>query len=421
MIRKIFLAVLLLIVVMGCSRGEGDDTLSAISTYDSSAINFISQATKAVSNGVDVMEGDESGFVVYGVEADDFSWYDYLDGNRYIYNSVAQRWEWESEEDPSWPVSFSRMNFYAYYPASATGFTLTSSAPVTLVGEVVVESSVLNQTDYLASSSGDVVTKPLTGVQPLNFAHIMSKVSFSVLQDEGILTVIRQLGLENIISEGSYDYINLRWNNLSNSTLTSFDDYVGSSGPFAKYGVEDQIDPIRIDGHYLMLIPQMGGAGEGQTPIWDGSITVDNSGDLVPNGAYISIRYRTNSDTEDIIGYAFRRDSSNETEWDTENYFYNVYKKDGGSYTGPLYIKAGFKLSEDQLNWVAGTEYDYTLQLDKTGGIYLSEYYYDVDGKNTKIKVRGMPQVGDPVFATDVSVVVTVDGWNYSDIDIYSM
>ncbi|MFI3332682.1 MAG: fimbrillin family protein [Rikenellaceae bacterium] len=421
MVKNIFLVTLLMIAMVSCSKEDDSLSMGGIDRYNSNSINFISQTTKAINNDIDVMEGDANGFVVYGLEINDSSWYDYLDGNGYIYNSTIELWEWESSETPSWPETFDQMNFYAFYPASATGFTLSATAPSSIVGRVVVESSILDQTDFLAACSGDVFVKPLTGMQPLRFSHIMAKVSFSVSQEAGVLTVIRQLGIENVINEGTYDYINSEWSNLSNSNLGSFDDYVGSSGVFAKTGVADQVDPIRGDGHYYMMLPQSGGVEDGQTPLWDGSIAVDDNGELVPNGAYISILYRSNNDTEDVVGYAIRESSRRQTEWDSSSSYYSAYKKNGGTYTGPLFVKAAFKFSSDQLNWVAGAEYDYTLQLNQTGGIYMSVYYYDLYGNNTKIRVSGRPKVGDTVCSTDARVLVTVNDWNSSESNLHSL
>lgn len=412
MINKIISATWILLVLVGCSK---EDDNGYIGVHDPCVINFITQATKATISDIATMQSDINGFVVYGSKVGDSDWYDNIDGNRYTYNSDSQTWEWQSSEVPSWPLPFEQMNFYAYYPSSAEGFALSATATSSIIGEIVVESSILNQTDYIAACSDDILEKPISGLLPLDFGHIMSKISFSVLQDDGVLTVIRQLGVENIIDRGSYDYINSEWLNLSNTNIGSFSDYVGSSGVFAKYGVENQIDPIRIDNHYLMLIPQSGGAEDNQTPIWDGSITLDDSGELVPDGAYISIRYRTNNDTEDIVGYAFRQTSTNDSEWTDNNYFYSVYKKNGGKYNGPLYVKAAFKLSTELLDWISGVEYNYTLPLNKIGGIYLSEYYYDVDGTNTKIRVNGNPDVGDTVYITDITIEITIEDWVESE------
>ncbi len=416
MLKIIAPTVLLLTATVSCSK---IDETSSTTIYDCNSINFESQSTKAISNDINKMMSAANGFVVYGAEVNGSDWYENLDGNRYIYDSSSYKWMWDSVETPSWADPFSPIIFYAYYPESASGFTLTDSAPSSIMGDVIVEKSILNQTDYLASCSGVITSKPITGIQPLSFSHIMSKISFSILQDEGILTVIRQLGIENIINVGRYDYVNSQWLDLSNNNIASFDDYVCSSGPFAKKGVANKIDPIRIDGHYLMLIPQTAGDDDNQTPLWDGTIKFDESGNLALNGAYISMRYRTDLNSEDIIGYAIRESSPNDTEWSTYNYFYDVYKKSGGSYNGPLYIKVGFKFSSTQLDWVAGTEYDYNLQLNKGGGIYLSEYYYDVDGQNTKIRVKGSPSVGDPVFSSDINVDVTIKDWLYSESNIY--
>ncbi|MFR9524402.1 MAG: fimbrillin family protein [Rikenellaceae bacterium] len=418
MTKIIFFVVSFSAVIVGCSEIDDEISTTHAAAYDSRSINFVAQTTKALSNDIEAMMGDDNGFVVYAVAENESSWYEYLGGNMYVYDSDTQAWGWYSSEEPIWPVPFYTMNFYAYYPQVASGFEVAAVAPSSLVGEIEVAQSILDQTDYLASCSGDIVTKPFTGMLSLNFGHIMSKVSFSVMQDAGILTVIRQLGMENIINIGSYDYINSQWYALSASNLGSCDDYVGSAGPFSKYGVTDKVDPIRIDGHELMLIPQSGGDAEGQTPLWDGSVSVDASGEYLPQEAYISGRYRTENTTEDIVGYAFRETSSNDTEWATNSYYYSIYKKNGGIYTGPLYVKVGFKLSSEQLSWVAGSEYDYNIQLNKAGGIYLSEYYYDVDGTNTKIRVLGNPQVGDPVFATDIAIEVTVSNWNYSSSDV---
>ncbi len=409
MAKKMFSAILVFVVGVGCTKVE------LTNMYDCNSINFATQTTKAVTNSVDSIMKDANGFVVYATESGSSEWYDNLDGNRYIYNSTSQTWEWESSDEPSWPVPFNTMRFYALYPMEAAGFELSESAPSQIVGDIEVEASILDQTDYLAANSGDVTSKPATGILSLNFNHIMSKISFSVLQYENVLTIIRQLGIENVINKGSYDYVGAEWCELSNSNLGSFDDYVGSSGVFAKYGVANKVDPIRSDGHSLMLIPQQGGDDDDQVPIWDGSVGADSDGEGVPSGAYISIRYRTSLDGEDVIGYALRDSSPNDTEWSMNSSQYSAYKKRNGTYTGPLYVQAGFKLSAQSLNWVAGSEYDYTIQLIETGGIHLSEYYYDLDGVNTKIRINGSPDVGDTIFTTDIKIGVTVSEWVYSD------
>lgn len=407
--------ILFLFISVSCSKVEDSASNDAISAYDDLlSINFSSLSSKAMSNDVDTMKKDPNGFIVYGVEVNSSEWYNYLDGNSYIYDTIALKWNWRDDSQIAyWPSPFNQMNFYAFYPATASGFTLTATAPSSIIGDFTVESSILDQTDYLACVSGDVLTRPQTGVLALYFTHIMSKISFSVLQEAGVLTIIRQLGIENIINQGSYDYVNAEWQDLSNNNIASFDDYVGSSGPFAKYGVEDQVDPIRIDDHYLMLIPQTGGSAEGQTPLWDGSYTLDSDGEAEISGAYVSIRYRTSKDTDstDLIGYAFRQTSDNDTQWAENEYFYSAYKKDGGTYNGPLYVKAGFKLSPELLNWEAGTGYNYTLPLATSGGVYLSEYYYDVSGVNTKIRVDNSPKVGDPIYTTDITLGVSVTKW----------
>ncbi len=412
MANKFFSATLLFLVTVSCT------VVDEVVEYSFDYINFVAHTTRAISSDVTTLEGDADGFVVYGAVKGEDGWHDNLDGNNYIYNEESKVWGWKSDEAPTWPVPFYQINFYAYHPASAAGFTPSNAAPSSIVGDIVAQPSILDQTDYLASRSGDVVLKPTGGMQPLDFFHIMSKISFSVMQDEGILTVIRQLGIENVISSGSYDYVNSQWNELSHTTIGSFSDYVGSAGPFAKFGVTDQVDPIRIDGHHLMLIPQTSGSEDNQTPIWDGSVTIDDSGDLVPQGAYVSARYRTNSAAADLIGYAFRETCPNDTEWAEGSYFHSVYKKVGGSYNGPLYVKVGFKFTAEQLNWQSGREYDYTLPLHKTGGVYLSEYYYDVGGTNTKIKVTGSPDLGDPVTDSDISLEVTVKEWSNSEEDL---
>ncbi len=415
MIMRIAVAMLLLSAILGCSKAyEG----SCEGAYDSNAINFMAQATRALSSDLATLEGDEDGFTVYGLMAESSEWYDGLDGNSYAYDSTSQLWGWLSDEAPSWPVPFSAMNFYAYHPTSADGLEIWVSAPSTITSEIEVQPSILDQIDYLAAASGDIVSKPLTGILPLNFEHIMSKISFSMVQTEGVLTVIRQLGIENIIDKGSYDYVGEQWMELSNANLGSFDDYVGGEWIFAKYGVEDKVDPLRADEHCLMLIPQKGGTSQSQTPVWDGSITLDEDDELEPEGAYISIRYRTESDSEDLIGYAFRESCENDSQWPRRSYYYSVYNKDSGSYNGPLFVKAAFMLTPSQLEWSAGSEYDYTLYMNETGGRHLSEYYYDVDGTNTRIRISGSPELGDTIIPSELCTYISVEEWLYTSIMI---
>lgn len=205
MTRYFFLAALCLIAVVSCSKENDNNSTGSINKYDSNSINFVTQATKAISNNIDTMQADANGFVVYGLQAGVDFWHENLDGNNYIYDSIALQWAWATTETPSWPEPFNQMNFYAFYPESAEGFILTAIDGSSITGDIVVEPSILDQTDYLASCSGDVASKPSGGMQSLNFEHIMSKISFSITQDDSVLTVIRQLGMENIISEGSYD------------------------------------------------------------------------------------------------------------------------------------------------------------------------------------------------------------------------
>lgn len=416
MAKKIFISVFLF-ALCACSKLAENTSQDSTTEHDNYAINFTALTSKAISYDIDTLQKDANGFVVYGLQDNSEEWYYFLSGSKYIYNLTSQTWSWEQNNTPYWPESFSYMNFYALYPASAPRLTILDANTSALTAEIEVESSILDQSDYLAANTGVITTRPSSGATNLTFTHIMSRISFSVLQNQGVLTVIRQLGVENVISKGTYDYINSQWQNLSSENIASFSDYVGSSGPFAKYGVADQVDPIRIDNHYLMLIPQK---ADVQTSLWDGTVTADENGEATPQGAYISIRYRTSeeNDTVDVVGYAHRTDCASETQWDANSHFYPIYKI-GGSYTGPLYVKASFIFSSENLDWSPGVGYNYTLPLDKNGGILLSEYYHDVDGNNTKIRVDSSPNVGDEVYSTDINIGISVELWNYSSQRIY--
>ena len=67
----------------------------------------------------------------------------------------------------------------------------------------------------------------------------------------------------------------------------------------------------------------------------------------------------------------------------------------------------------ETLSWKAGKEYDYNILLgvsESTGGLYLSEYYVDEYGNNTKIRVPST-QVTDAVNRDEIHFDSSVDSW----------
>lgn len=423
--KKIFPFAVLAATLVSCSQDELAPAQP--NTADNpNVISFVSATTRATVNNLDAMKSNTTGFTVYATGADATgTWYTGVDGTN-NYKATGGIWDWATNTSrPQWPTATETgkwpMKFYAYFPddAGLAGFTPSITEASVIKAEIAVEQTIAGQTDFLAAKA-EVSSKPTTGFLPLNFKHIMSKVGFKITQETTTETTIAQLGFEQIGRTRTYNYIDGNWEGTKPTANGSFQDYITYTLPMTGKPGTGAAQAVRPDGdnHFFMFVPQTGGSTvASQIPVWDGTGTAAD-GEITPNGAYIQMLYRTNESTgtpkKDILGFAQRSSHDVETEWDeTANQTeYDKYKK-GGSYTDGLYLKVGFKLTSDTFNWEAGKGYTYNLLLNQAGGIYLSKYYYDKDGQNTKIPVvGGNVDPGDPVFGEDIMFTVTETEWD---------
>ena len=302
------------------------------------------------------------------------------------------------------------MKFYAFFPATNTGFTPanTTGADMTLTGELEIQEAIDAQVDFLAAKS-EVTSKPISGSFAMKFNHITSKVNFGIVTGVDVTATVNTVSINNLINKGTYNFLNSTW---AHAAVKGNYVYLKSGSDYSNTpsSVEGTISQIFNQGEHLMLIPQKA------TAVWNGVATEDGAtGEATAiTDAYIGMNYRLLTTTaDDVVGYATRLNCETETMWeiaDTEDY---AKYKVGGTYTDPLYVKVGFKFA-GPINWTAGKGYMFNIQLGTvagSGGIYLSKYYYDKDGKNTKIAVDGSPAVGDPVSDGKIHFDVEVGDW----------
>lgn len=137
-------------------------------------------------------------------------------------------------------------SFYAYAPAAADGLkaditgqrqTLTVNVPSSTDGD---------QTDYLAAKAVASASPEVS----LDFNHLLAQIFFTASTDCSALHVdIKRIGIENVSSEGTYDYGTDRWT-ASENTSASYYRSVGKT-------VSDS-DVSLSGGNALLLIPQDG-------------------------------------------------------------------------------------------------------------------------------------------------------------------
>ncbi|MGL5682917.1 MAG: fimbrillin family protein [Marinifilaceae bacterium] len=363
-------------------------------------INFSGTTSRASAiNTLSSMQGDATGFKVFGTSAASAStWYSGLDGtNNYKYTAgTTNAWGWTTPPGPLWPTTVPGypMNFYAFYPAAATGFVATTTAP-NVTAAITVQSAASAQVDYMAARA-NTVSRPGDGYLPLNFTHIMSKVNFGVIAGQGTSVFIQSLKVINTKSVNTYNYTTGTWGTAT--TPASFDYYNNTATPWTlptgTTGNETTAYPIyttqaTLDAGTLMLMPQ---ALTGWVPV---SGTAPAATD-----AYIEVVYRISSATDpDNVGYT------------------NATSHPGYTtgYSQALFVKAGFPITG---TWTAAQGYTYNIYLgtvNTTGGYYLNANYIDNTGTATTLPIPTGKRVGDPVANGTINFVLKVTDWPATD------
>ena len=412
------------LIFASCSKTDADDS-DLTPPVDLNTISFTATTTRAAINDLTALQHPTTGgFHVYGTNNSVAGWHTDVDGKEYKFNPTTSIWEWAATtaQWPTDPTHFP-MSFYAHHPKTANGFTAVATAPVapagvsSLKGEIVIEPTGADQVDFLAAIN-TTITKPPTAKLAMVFSHITSKINFGVITGVGVTAYVNKVDINTLVDAGTYDYGTKTWD-FTGSAGTANYDYFDGSGTTDDFfntattlNLKSPIYGTAAHSSHLMLIPQ------NATPVWDGTASgVDAEGNATGvTGAYIGMLYRIETTTPldvDAVGYKVRDNNLTETVWAPGAEF-DSYNVTNGSYNGPLYVKVGFPIGTNPLSWLKGKGYTYNMKLgttDATGGLYLSKYYYDEDGNNTKIPVKGDPEITDPVASGDIHFDVDIDAW----------
>lgn len=409
------------LVLSSCSNNEVFDEPNN-GLKDPNQINFMTSTTKANSNTKEQLKG---GFTVYANQSGKTAsnaWY--LGPQTYKFTTA---WGWDTgSAQTEWPTAGTGnypLDFYAFYPKTATGMAVPTASVAggvaTLTAAITVQTPTVtgglvttNQTDYLAAKAS-TVAKPGNGYLALNFQHIMSKINAAIIPGFNTNVHVQAVKFQKPRTNGTFNYVGQSWDITAAATrgvMTYMDkaipgspytgDASGKVMTFTGSNVAEDAtaaQPIYNAGHgnNLMLVPQILnpwviGVTKPDVPAVDGS------------EAYIEVIYRvTDKDGKDLIGYT---DASKAPGWTT--------KPSAGR---PLFIKVGFPLTA---NWEKGKGYTYNIKLgtaDATGGNYLEDTYYDENGEDTGIKITdgggGTVNPGDPVSKGTIGFTVTVSDW----------
>ena len=410
------------LILGGCSK---TDVNKSDPSKDLNAISFTATTTRAAINDLTALQdGTTGGFHVYGSNnAIANAWHANVSGAEYKYN--APTWEWASTP-AVWPTDPTHypMSFYGHHPKTASGFTPTATPPSvaagssSLKGAITIQGTGTNQIDFLGATN-TTSTKPPTGKLAMVFNHITSKINFGIITGTGVTAYVNKVDINALVNSGTYDYGTATWNLGTSGTAANYDYFSGAGSTAADFSntlttlnLKSPIYGTAAHSNHLMLMPQ------NATPIWGGTITgVDADGNAEGvTGAYIGMLYRLETaipSDVDAVGYKVRGNCTTDTDWvaGPEN---DMYNSSTGTYVGPLYVKVGFPIGTTPLTWEKGKGYAYNMKLgttDATGGLYLSKYYYDEDGNNTKIPVKGNPNITDPVAGGNIHFDVDVDAW----------
>lgn len=398
------------LIFASCSNNDVFEENNDIHSQDN--INFSANTTRASINGLDQVK---AGFKVFATVKGGSAWF--IDGGIYGNNGS---WDWQTTKH-KWPIDKNNypMNFYAFYPQTADGFTPTTTPVGTVTANITIQSDPATQTDYLAANYINVTTKPASGKLNLMFKHITSKVNFSVIAGTGAKVVVQQLHMQNVGNTGTYNYVSeLTGNHAWSSSLTdgTLDKYkyfptVAVPGttttlPIFTPATADETtkNPVygeSVPNRHLMLRPQTA------TATWAGTKTdpAVSNGEIKPTKAYIESVYRIEANGDvNAVGY---QNAAKHPDFST------LTPEQQRDLTGkPLFIKVGFPLGAS-LTWDQGKGYMYSLKLgtaDATGGIIIDDNYYDEKGNRTDLTIKDK-EPGDPVNDGNIHFNVDVTEW----------
>jgi len=438
------IAAIAALMLAGCAKNE----VNSVNVPNTDAIHLTTNTSRAAINYLDNMQGDPAGFKCYCTSNGDW----YSDGANTLDGSIPHICGstttdiWDFAPQVKWPTNAGDypLNFYAWYPFAPAGLMDNSSAPAVTFDFEVLESVDANDPDPTIISRAVVPTtqvdllsgKSFTNAKPasanlsMTFNHILSKINFGIIADEGYTAYVQSVGVANVAKTGTYDVVSQgNWTGASISDFAySYSYYNGALGAIAQefagqagnapsnaasVAVPFYANPSTNSNH-LMLMPQ-----DPTSNMWTlpgAPIDPDPSG-APKTKTYIYLFYRCETTSPsfstpnpNFIGYA---DASQHPD-------YAGIDAAHAGYTGPLFVKVGYPYTGA---WNKGYGYIYNIELPGTSGGYLiDENFYDENGDPTNLEVGPTPEdpgghypdVPQPILNNDeyIHLIPVVTGWD---------
>ena len=411
--RKIVLGLAAMALIFtSCSKDE----VTGVNEQNPDVIGFFSSTSRATVANLATLQGDATGFKVYGTStASSSGWFTGISGAvNYRYNSG---WGWATGA-PQWPTVATEypMNFYAMYPAAPAGVVPSASAISQIDGAVTIQATAAAQVDLLAAKA-TATAKPGDGKLPLTFNHILSKVNFGVIAGNLTSPFVQSIGVKNVYNAATYDYVVGAWKGTPAPVgVASYEYFKSTAVPFTTTGtaaeapvaiLSTSTTPTAAAGN-LMLLPQT-------------HATWDKTAATLASGSFVEMIYRlTAPGAPNSIGYTAATDylvdypATIIPAWGTAPNNYSGIGTGGGQYSSKLFVKVGFPFAATNFTWAPGKGYTYNIGLGTSGssnGYYTDDTYYDEHGQDTGIPVVGK-KIGDPVSDGIIHFLVNVTNWD---------
>lgn len=385
--------VILTMVATSCAKDEASSNVES----DSDLIGFYTSTTRSSVVDLPALGASASGFVVYAASGiAPAAWFTGIDGTN-NYKKTGANWGWAGTA-PSWPTATTGypMNFYAYFASSYTGLTLTAPTPSAMTGTYVIQPEV-TQVDFLATKSS-ALSKPASGMLPLTFQHILSKINFGVIPGYGATVFVQSVGVNNVGNQRSYDFLAGNWTAAQPAAFTAKYSYKNTATPAtALTGVdatEVAVQSVVPTYSNLMLMPQ---TATTWTPV---------TGVAAAN-AYMGVIYRlTTASDPNAVGYTVANSHPN----------YNALTPaEKTALNGkPLFVKVGYPFAPSTMTWDKGKGYTYNICLgtaNASNGYIADNFYYDENGLPTTLTIIGKDK-GDPISNGKINFIVNVGDWD---------
>lgn len=385
----------LAMVATSCTQDEESSNAQS----NPNQIGFYTNTTRASVVNLATLEASPTGFVVYAAGGNTpTAWFTGIDGTN-NYKKTAGVWGWNSGS-PMWPTASTGypMNFYAYFVSSPTGLTFTPAppTPTAMTGSYTIQPEA-SQVDFLAAKA-TVLSKPASGMLPITFKHILSKINFGVIPGNGVTVYLQSINVNNVGNQRSYNFLAEDWTTAQPATFLANYFYKTMTKPATQL---TGVDPAEVAVQNviptysnLMLMPQI-------ATTW-----APTTGVAAAN-AFMGVIYRLQTASDvNAVGYAV---ANSHPDYSTLNPTIQTALNNK-----PLFVKVGYPFAPNSMTWVKGKGYTYNICLGTAGatnGYVADTFYYDENGNPTPLTIIGKDK-GDPISSGKINFIVNVTDWD---------